>query len=134
MNTEYSGAQQIAIFALIFLIPIAIFLFKAAKDGKKISIKSANKSSLFEAIIFSFILLFIAFISYAYFSTEKSEREEWEKFKIDHKCKLVSKIDGETSIGTGVATNGSVGIISSSSSGKTVWLCDDGVTYYKNSD
>lgn len=56
----------------------------------------------------------------------KGDRE-WQRFKVEHKCKIVSKED--STIGTGIGSNGQV--ITTVESGKTGWLCDDGITYYK---
>ena len=52
---------------------------------------------------------------------------EWEEFKAAHNCKIVSKEDGHTSLGFSSSGNSVV----MGTPGKTGWLCDDGVTYFK---
>lgn len=60
------------------------------------------------------------------------ENGEWETFKVDHHCKVVAKIPGEVIAtfgadpGNGMPT---VGVATTSS--RTGWLCDDGITYYR---
>lgn len=67
------------------------------------------------------IIIFIVII------TLIKDHQDWERFKIEHKCKIVSK--SASTIGTGFSSNGQV--ITTVESGKTGWLCDDGITYYK---
>jgi exosortase/archaeosortase len=63
------------------------------------------------------------------------ESNKWEQFKETHECKIVSKVSGTTSINSGVAigSNGQIHpiITTSVSAGKTAYLCNDGVTYWK---
>ena len=64
------------------------------------------------------------------------KHEQWEVFKIEHDCRIVQKIDGVMDIQPviGIATNGvaAIGMVNNSTSNKVVWLCDDGITYWKN--
>lgn len=59
------------------------------------------------------------------------DSQEWETFKAAHSCKVVAKVKGNTfnTVGTDFKGNVTVGIASTSD--KTGWLCDDGVTYYR---
>ena len=54
---------------------------------------------------------------------------EWDIYKVEHHCKVTQKKDGDS--GVGITTNGSV--VMTSTSSQTGWLCDDGITYWKNS-
>lgn len=65
------------------------------------------------------------------FALALHESSEWEKFKVEHKCRVVAKIDGEVFNTFGVDSNGMPTVGIGSTSSKTGWLCDDGVTYYK---
>lgn len=60
--------------------------------------------------------------------------KEWEAFKAAHSCKIVGQQDGSASVGFGMTggANGGGGPVVLSTPGKTGWLCDDGVTYWKN--
>lgn len=57
--------------------------------------------------------------------------KRWEEFKSQHNCKIVGKIDGDVVVGTGIGANGQMTTVVGSTAGKTGYLCDDGVTYWK---
>lgn len=57
------------------------------------------------------VLAILVIIALLYYS-ESVERGEWEDFVAAHNCKIVSKAFGVDSNQTG-------------------WLCDDGITYYR---
>lgn len=59
------------------------------------------------------------------------ESAEWETFKIDHACKVVAKVQGSVYNTVGVGPKGSPNVGIAVAPGKTGWLCDDGVTYYR---
>ena len=59
------------------------------------------------------------------------DSNEWDKFKIDHHCKVVGKMDGDVFNTFGVGSNGQAVVGIGTTPGKTGWLCDDGVTYWK---
>lgn len=63
--------------------------------------------------LFSFaVMAFIFLISLILcFIIVKGNSTEWDNFKLEHNCKIVSKNEGLL--------------------GKTGWLCDDNITYYK---
>jgi hypothetical protein len=58
---------------------------------------------------------------------------KWIAFRNSHECHPVAHIDGSTfnTFGTDSKGNMTVGI--GSTSAKTGWLCNDGMTYYKDS-
>lgn len=55
------------------------------------------------------------------------EQKEWDQFVIDRNCKVVSRDTGSVSFVSG-GNNGGGTIYQP---GKTGWLCDDGVTYFR---
>lgn len=61
------------------------------------------------------------------------EGRTWDKFRIEHHCRVVARERGSTSVGVGsvIGSNGSVSpvITTSTEADKTSWLCDDGITY-----
>lgn len=59
------------------------------------------------------------------------DAREWEKFKAAHACKVVAQVPGETFNTIGFGASGAAVIGIGSTSAKTGWLCDDGITYYK---
>lgn len=56
---------------------------------------------------------------------------QWSKFKTDHHCRIVQKVDGTSTVATSVGTNGQVTVTPVFIPGKIAWLCDDGITYWK---
>jgi hypothetical protein len=59
------------------------------------------------------------------------EAKQWEAFKIAHHCKITAHIDSEIFTTVGPSSNGGVAVGVGSTSAKTGWLCDDGITYFK---
>jgi len=59
------------------------------------------------------------------------EQRRWDEFASDHNCRVVGRERGSTKIGYGMATNGTMGTVVTSTPSKTGWLCDDGVTYWR---
>ncbi len=84
-----------------------------------------------ERLILTVIILLFLVLCYASYKDSKN----WQKFSIEHNCKIVSKISGSTNVGvgTGIMTNGQfgTGTIITTTPNKTSYLCDDGVTYYR---
>ncbi|MEX8139981.1 hypothetical protein AB7B51_17420 [Acinetobacter baumannii] len=62
-----------------------------------------------------------------------TEAQKWEIFKKEHNCKIVQKRDGYSTGGVGVTMSGHVGVIVGDDvPDQAAYLCDDGVTYWKN--
>lgn len=59
------------------------------------------------------------------------EAKAWQAFKTQHQCKIVTKIRGETFNTVGFDSKGNATVGIGSTSDKTGWLCDDGITYYR---
>jgi hypothetical protein len=62
------------------------------------------------------------------------EQKQWDAFAKAHNCKVVAKREGSTSTGVApiIGGNGGVAVTTSSTPGQTAYLCDDGVTYWRN--
>lgn len=58
------------------------------------------------------------------------EERNWQKFAATHDCRVVGKRQGETTVGYTSAGGG--GTVIGSTSPQTAYLCDDGVTYWRN--
>jgi hypothetical protein len=76
------------------------------------------------------VLIFSAVIVVA-ISLAVDENREWESFKTQHKCKIVSQLHGDVFNTVGVSSKGNVVVGIGSTPDKTGWLCDDGITYFK---
>lgn len=59
------------------------------------------------------------------------ESKEWEQFKIAHSCKVVAKVSGDVFNTYGIDGKGNLTVGIGTTSDKTGWSCDDGITYYK---
>ena len=55
------------------------------------------------------------------------DSKAWNKFKVDHHCKVVAQVS--PSNGIGVSSSGN--LVTTYESGKQGWLCDDGITYFR---
>lgn len=59
------------------------------------------------------------------------EHKAWEQFRVEQNCRVVAKISGSTGVGPTITGSGDVGVTTISVPGKTGWLCDDGITYFR---
>lgn len=109
--------------ALVILVP-----FAAALLWLLVSMIRERELPILPALL----VICIAVAGIAAF--EPPHVDQWAKFKQEHSCRIVAKRDGQSSSGVGVGvTNGlSLGVFSGSTSPQTAYVCDDGVTYWKN--
>lgn len=59
------------------------------------------------------------------------EAEAWQRFSIEHQCRVVGKMSGDVVIGTGVTANGQVTTTVGVTGDKTGYICNDGVIYWR---
>ena len=59
------------------------------------------------------------------------EDEQWIAFSAAHDCKKVAHIKGEVFNTFGSDSKGNMTVGIGTTSSKTGWLCNDGVTYYR---
>lgn len=83
-----------------------------------------------------FLSIAIVFLLVIYIIASIENEKEWQAFKADHDCRVVERSDGDIHTGVGVVSNvngqpGTVVTVSSTPD-KEAWLCDDGITYWKN--
>lgn len=80
-------------------------ILRGAVDGELLVVGAA---------VGAFVLLVLALVM-----AGQRDNKRWEQFKADHSCRVVAKRDSQsTSSGSYVA-------------GQTGWLCDDGITYFR---
>lgn len=60
-----------------------------------------------------------------------AESRKWEAFKVAHECRVVGQMSGSVTTGVGIAASGQIATVIGSTPGKTGWLCNDGVTYWR---
>ena len=57
------------------------------------------------------------------------DADKWQKFAAEHHCRVTQKMDGTLTVAPVIGGNG--GVVLNSTPGKTAYLCDDGVTYWR---
>jgi len=64
-----------------------------------------------------------------------ADQARWKAFAAAHNCKVIGHISPsvQSGVGFGVTVNGTPGIVTTTSTtaGKTGYLCDDGITYWR---
>jgi len=87
------------------------------------------------AICWGLIGLIVLAIPFMIMAAIQNQRE-WETFATAHNCKIIGKMDGDTSVGVapviGGNNNGGIAVVTTTTSGKTGYQCDDGITYWRN--
>lgn len=99
--------------------------FKRFYQWQKTAIEPETKVLIAVVLAVLFLLVVCIYIAYV-------DEVEWEHFKVEHKCKKVGEI-GPT-FSSVVVTNPSTGqpsVVITSDGGRTGWLCDDGMTYWR---
>lgn len=61
-----------------------------------------------------------------------SEHNEWVKFYSDHNCHKIAEIDGDVFNTIGMSGNGQMTVGIGSTPKKIGYLCNDGITYYRD--
>jgi hypothetical protein len=65
----------------------------------------------------------------------QQEEAAWQRFAVEHECKVVAKMRGHATTGTGLVIGADgktgVGVVTSSTPDKTAYQCNDGVTYWR---
>ncbi|MBF8461907.1 hypothetical protein FMJ63_18040 [Klebsiella michiganensis] len=61
----------------------------------------------------------------------EQKEQEWRDWATEH-CKVIEKREGATTTGVGVSLKGQAGVFIGGEPDQTGYLCDDGVTYWKN--
>jgi hypothetical protein len=88
----------------------------------------ANLTQIIFAIIIITMLSLLMVVAVA---TTK-EQERWDEFAYANNCKVIRITRPTTSIGTGIGTNGQVGVVTVTSARTVTYLCDDGIEYQRN--
>lgn len=60
------------------------------------------------------------------------EQRQWEVFAVAKHCKVVGDIAPSVGTGVGITSNGKSGVVTTFDPGKTGYICDDGVTYWRS--
>lgn len=82
------------------------------------------------AVEWIILLLILAITGGAVFVAIAEERD-WDQFRVSHSCRVVGKTSSTTSSGWAFGGKGGGGPVVTTEPGKTGWLCNDGVTYWR---
>ena len=67
---------------------------------------------------------------------DREEQAAWAVFSQTHGCLIVQRTQAQTHVGSGVGlmSNGKMGVVTTTTTtpAQAAWLCDDGVTYWRN--
>lgn len=83
-----------------------------------------------EGIVMGGVLVLLAVLLVFAIKGSIQEQHAWDRFQVDHKCRIVGETDSSTGIGPTFGGKGGVAVVIVP--GKTGWLCDDGVTYWRS--
>jgi len=78
-----------------------------------------------------FAILFVPFGVYQIVKLTAEEQKQWDNFAVTHDCKKIGQTSASSGVVVGMALNGQMGMGLTSEAGKTGWLCNDGVTYWR---
>ena len=84
---------------------------------KRFKVKGEADSLLVMGVSGVFVVGLIVLVAVA----TVNDRKRWAQFKVDHHCRVVAKKDGQYVYG----------VKGSWTADQRGWLCDDGVTYFK---
>ncbi|WP_318528941.1 hypothetical protein, partial [Klebsiella pneumoniae] len=73
-----------------------------------------------------FVYILALFLSPIY-----EKEQDWRNWAKEH-CKVIEKREGATTTGVGISLKGQAGVFLGGEPDQTGYLCDDGVTYWKN--
>jgi hypothetical protein len=60
-----------------------------------------------------------------------ADDNQWQAYKAAHACKVVAHVTGDVFSTVAPTSNGGIAVGVGTTSGKTGWLCDDGITYFR---
>lgn len=62
---------------------------------------------------------------------DHNDQIAWDKFYIDHKCKVVGRTSASVGVGYGLTATGQFGTVMTTTPGRIGYLCDDEITYWR---
>lgn len=93
-------------------------------------IKEIWHDGLFGKAVLILLTLIIISIPWSIYSSIV-ESIRWNEFKEIHNCKTVGHIDSKTNFGVGITGGGQMATVITDDPAMNGYLCDDGVTYWK---
>ena len=77
------------------------------------------------------ILLVVILCTVVVVATYYYEHQQWSDFAKEHHCKLTQVANSEVNTGFGITNNGNLATVVTTSPRKKAYLCDDGITYWR---
>lgn len=77
------------------------------------------------------IVVVSGLIAFAVFA-DIQDQHHWDAFSAQHHCRMVAHISGSSALTTGISSSGKLVTGSTYIPGKDGFLCDDGITYYRD--
>lgn len=66
--------------------------------------------------------------------TSAKERAAWIQYRSAHNCRIVAKQDDDVLSGSGVSSSGKAVFTTTYVPARDGWLCDDGITHWKDAE
>lgn len=110
---------------LIFsLFTILIVYSVLVKDFSLLSTFASGLVGI--AVLVGVVSVLVALVLASY-----QKEQEWRDWATEH-CKVIEKREGASTTGVGVSLKGQAGVFIGGEPDQTGYLCDDGITYWKN--
>lgn len=121
------GTSLLTSNAAVFIYALLVILFLYAVLFKDFSLLTTFSSGLAGIALLCGVMSVLVVLVLA----SDQKEQDWRDFAAEH-CKVIEKREGATTTGVGVSLKGQAGVFIGGEPDQTGYLCDDGVTYWKN--
>ncbi|EGJ6544545.1 TPA: hypothetical protein OT248_004430 [Klebsiella pneumoniae] len=121
------GTSLLTSNAAVFIYALLVILVLYAVLFKDFSLLTTFSSGLAGIALLCGVMSVLVVLVLA----SDQKEQDWRDFAAEH-CKVIEKREGATTTGVGVSLKGQAGVFIGGEPDQTGYLCDDGVTYWKN--
>ncbi|HFN6047033.1 TPA: hypothetical protein ACHFQZ_004544 [Klebsiella pneumoniae] len=121
------GTSLLTSNAAVFIYALLVILVLYAVLFKDFSLLTTFSSGLAGIALLCGVMSVLVVLILA----SDQKEQDWRDFAAEH-CKVIEKREGATTTGVGVSLKGQAGVFIGGEPDQTGYLCDDGVTYWKN--
>ncbi|ENF8039183.1 hypothetical protein ABR165_003168 [Klebsiella pneumoniae] len=121
------GTSLLTSNAAVFIYALLVILVLYAVLFKDFSLLTTFSSGLAGIALLCGVMSVLVVLVLA----SDQKEQDWRDFAAEH-CKVIEKREGATTTGVGVSLKGQAGVFIGGEPDQTGYLCDDGITYWKN--
>ncbi|EOI8157887.1 hypothetical protein ACMW0A_004877 [Klebsiella variicola] len=121
------GTSLLTSNAAVFIYALLVILVLYAVLFKDFSLLTTFSSGLAGIALLCGVMSVLVVLVLA----SDQKEQDWRDFAAEH-CKVIEKREGATTTGVAVSLKGQAGVFIGGEPDQTGYLCDDGVTYWKN--